>query len=165
MFNMSKANISLDRVQRVLWSQLERFQTSYDENPIVESQDLRALSIAWIAVFLEEAVPPSFLETLMEVVLRLRARADFSHRGWHCLAPMDVALFALTGDRDWLFYVATNLDHHSSVLRRFVVNSFALIANRRFPPAARALAYSLPIATLAASGSALVWSASAWRIR
>jgi hypothetical protein len=43
---------------------------------------------------------------------------------------------------------------------------FALIANRRFPPAARrALAYSLPIATLAASGSALVWSASAWRIR
>jgi hypothetical protein len=41
---------------------------------------------------------------------------------------------------------------------------FAFLANRRFPPAARAFTYSLPIVILAASASALVWSAQAGRI-
>jgi hypothetical protein len=41
---------------------------------------------------------------------------------------------------------------------------FALVANRRFPSAARGLFYSLPAAILAACGGTLVWSAKAWRI-
>jgi hypothetical protein len=130
MSALSTASISLDRVQRVLWNQLEHFQIGFDEHPIPENQDLRALSIAWIAVFLKEAVPPSFVETLMALVLRFRARADFSNFGWYRVSPLDIALFASTGDRAWLCDVASNLDHHKRSLRRFVVNSFALVANR-----------------------------------
>jgi hypothetical protein len=43
--------------------------------------------------------------------------------------------------------------------------SFAVSANRRFSPAGRALAYSLPPAVLVACGGAVVWSASVWKIR
>jgi len=63
-------------------------------------------------------------------VLRFRSRQDFSYRGWHYLSPLDVALFSLTGDREWLCYVASNLDHHKSGLRNLVVRSFAFVANR-----------------------------------
>jgi hypothetical protein len=61
---MSAANVSIDRVQGVLWNQLEEFEAGYDQDPIPENQDLRALSIAWIAVFVEEAVSASFVEAL-----------------------------------------------------------------------------------------------------
>jgi hypothetical protein len=83
-----------------------------------------------MAVFFEEAVTSSFVESLTALVLRLRSLEDFSYRGWIRLLPLDVALFALTGNRDWLCYVASNLDHHASGLRDFVIKSFALVANR-----------------------------------
>jgi hypothetical protein len=127
---MSADNINLGRVQQVLWTQLERFKGGFDETPIPEVQDLRGLSIAWIAVFFQEAVPSSFLDSLMELVLRLRSHEDFSHHGWFRLIPLDVALFALTGNRDWLCYVASNLGHGTSGHRDFVIRSFALVANR-----------------------------------
>ena len=42
---------------------------------------------------------------------------------------------------------------------------FSLLANRRFPPVARALVYSLPVAVLLACGTTLIWSAQVWKIR
>ncbi len=40
---------------------------------------------------------------------------------------------------------------------------FLMLANRRFPAAARAIAAALPVAILLACGSTLVWSANVWR--
>jgi len=127
---MTTGNISIARVQRIVSTQLEDFRRAYDEDPITENQDLRALSTAWLAVFMNEAFSPALVDSLRELVERLRQREDFRYRGWHALAPLDVALFALTEDRHWLLYVTTNLDHHKSYLRRFVTNAFALVANR-----------------------------------
>jgi hypothetical protein len=40
---------------------------------------------------------------------------------------------------------------------------FLMLANRRFPAAARAIAAALPVAVLLVCGSTLVWSANVWR--
>lgn len=40
---------------------------------------------------------------------------------------------------------------------------FALLAKRRFPPAARVMVYAMPVVILLVCGGALVWSAHVWK--
>jgi hypothetical protein len=127
---VTNAKIDPDRFQRLLWRELGEFEENFGQDPVTEGQDLRALSIAWAAVFLPEALSPSFVQRLASLVLELRSRDDFRNYGWYCLPPLDVALFALTDNREWLSYVVSDLDHHKRELRAFVINSFALVANR-----------------------------------
>lgn len=122
--------MSVDGLQRFLSRELAYFERHVDENPVPEVQDLRGLAIAWMGTLLPEVFLARFVKRLECLVERLRGREDYLYTGWYRLLPLDVALFAVTGDRACLVPVITNLDHHKMTLRNFNMDCFALIANR-----------------------------------
>ena len=122
--------LNAPRIRSLLWEELADFRRDFQESPIREEQDLRALFIAWMAAFLPEVAPDGFWEELRSVVTGFRARTDFSAHGWHRLVPLDVALFVGTGEHQWLDICRPNVDHHKSELRTFVIDCLALAAPR-----------------------------------
>ena len=128
--DMSDHRIALDRFERIVEEDLILFRRNYGKDSIEEEQDLRALLISWVAFFLPEAIPKRLSIEIEATVREFRSRKDFPHYGWYALLPFDIALFAITGQNQWLDIHLANLDHHKQPLRTFLLNSLALVAPR-----------------------------------
>lgn len=119
-----------NRLDSFLCDTLEDFRAGIDESQHTERQEMRALAVCWIATFLPEACTPPFRAELARVVEFLRARVDHRNNMWWRIAPLEAALFALTGGREWLRFLIPNLNHHSRVFRTPVIEAVGYIADR-----------------------------------
>jgi len=122
--------IDYTRVENLVYEELNLFVAEYEIQPIPVVQEMRAFFIAWIAVFFPEVISKDFTEILTKRITDYRSDSDFNTKGWIRLIPLDVALFAITDNSDWLDVCITNIDHHSSVNRELVLESLSLIANK-----------------------------------
>jgi hypothetical protein len=114
----------------LLWEELGDWRRDVVQTPIPEEQDLRCFFVEWVAAFLPEAVSTELINELQEAAEVCRSAPDYSTSGWYRALPIDVAIFLLTGEEDWLRTARLNVDHHNSSLRYFVMESLALAAHR-----------------------------------
>ncbi len=122
--------IDINRIALLLSQEFRRYKDGFDESPIPESQQSRGLFIAWIATFLPEAVSQEFVSELETYAYDARDMGDYQYEGWWRILPLDIALYALTGDSKWLLTAMTNIDHHKSDFRRLAFEALALAADR-----------------------------------
>lgn len=122
--------LDLNRFRRLLEEEFNRFRHDFEIRPITEAQDLRALLIAWVAVFLPEAVTDDLINKVKDFLTNIRERKDFLYEGWYSVIDLDIALFAATNQSSWLYNHRYNFDHHNSTIREFLTRSLALVADR-----------------------------------
>lgn len=126
----STFEIDYSRVENLLYEELNLFVAGYDIQPIPAVQEMRAFFIAWMAVFFSEVISENFVEILTKRITNYRSDPDFETRGWMRLLPLDVALYAITGNINWLRLCIANIDHHTYSLRGIVLESLSLVANK-----------------------------------
>ena len=122
--------LASDRIERLLEDEMNTFTSAFSVQPVPEVQDLRAALIAWFAVFLPEAVPATFVQKLQEFVVEVRSHPDFTTRGWYRTLFLDVALFALQNDMEYLDICRRNFAHGTRALRIAVMEALAFVADR-----------------------------------
>jgi hypothetical protein len=127
---MSQQAVDAQRIDQLFQWQLEEFERHFEDHPIPKEQDLRAGAVAWVAVFAPELVSKASRAHLHRTRQAAYQFPDFAYHGWYRVAYLDVATFALTGERGLLDTVIDNLDHHSSQLRVGLHAPLALVADR-----------------------------------
>lgn len=118
-----------DRFIVLLDSEFTAFKRDYHQ-AITEQQDLRALLLAWFALFLPEAFSSNLVTRMLEFRLAASEEEDYRNRGWYCLLPLDVALYTLEGDLSLIQNHRYNFDHHKSSIRNVVLYTLGLVAHR-----------------------------------
>ena len=122
--------LDLNAVGQILNEELAGFKRHIYGWPISEESDLRAFFIAWVAIFLPEAVTKPFLNQLKTFVQIVEESPDYSTSHWSKILPLQVGLYALTNDFQWLNNCRGNIDHGKQSLRKFTTETLALVANR-----------------------------------
>lgn len=122
--------INQERLSRVLKSEFELWVHNFDQRPIPGSQDSRAFFIQWFAVFAPECFEQSLVQEISAFACKTKQHIDFRRRKWYELLPIEVALYALSSDSFWINTARANLNHHNSGLRRFVLKSLLLAAEK-----------------------------------
>jgi len=95
-----------------------------------EREDVRTSALAWAARFAPEALSPRLRTDLERLVRDLRTRKRFRADFWDRCLPLDVALFYMTNDPNWVEVPRLHVDHHNSQFRVRVLESLALVADR-----------------------------------
>ena len=122
--------IDIDRVRSLFDEELARARHDLSGAWGREREDARTSALAWVARFAPEALSPRFRTDLERLVRELRARESFRTDLWVRCLPLDVALFCLTDDPKWLEVPRLNVDHWTSGLRPWELESLALVADR-----------------------------------
>lgn len=117
--NFALTNLDLARIESALREILREFNRDFEQTPIGEIQDLRALSILWATLFIPEAMSPRFRRALIQTAEQYRGRPDYGNHAWYRALPIEAALYVLTGSPFWLPSLLNNIDHHKSSLRRW----------------------------------------------
>jgi hypothetical protein len=122
--------IEVGLIDLVVRQELSDFWAEYEEPRFSVPQQLRTFAIEWLAVFVPARLSPVTAALIEGTVEAIRSREDYRWSGWHRALPLDVALFALTGESDWLDVARANVDHHNASLRQAVLDSLCLVADR-----------------------------------
>lgn len=118
------------RLAALLGAELRAFLRDFDRSPVAIDQDLRGGLLAWISVFLPEAVPTRIRTKIEETCRGARDSASYRTNGWFRLPYLDVAQFALSGEYQWLQVIVQNLGHMNSSLRMALLPPLALVIDR-----------------------------------
>jgi hypothetical protein len=111
-------------------AELEAFIAEFNVAPVPSRQEMRAGCVAWIATFLPEACGVRLRHRLNAFLQSVQEHDDFSVRGWFRVPTLAAAGFALDGIEGELAPTVANVDHHSSSLRSYVLESLAFVAPR-----------------------------------
>lgn len=123
-------HIDADLVQVLIRDELAGLWSDYERPGFSVAQQLRTFALEWLAVFLPQRIGPSGAALIEATAQAIRARDDYRWSGWHRALPLDLALFALTDEQDWLVEARANVDHDNATLREAAMNSLALVADR-----------------------------------
>jgi hypothetical protein len=119
------SHASLDQLFQ---AEVAAFRRGFEEQPVPLIQDLRAGTVAWIAVFAPEAISAEARLSLRLTCEAERDFADYASHGWYRTVYLHVAQYALSHDESWLTILVTNLDHSSSQLRSSLHAPLGLVA-------------------------------------
>lgn len=122
-------DLDMNRVHALLVSELAAFRQEFDSE-FSERQEQRGSLILWFAAFLPEAFAPAFIEILRDAVFVRRSHPGYRGHNWYRVLKLEVALFALTGDYQYLETAIPNINHGKSSVRDLVLLSLAMIADR-----------------------------------
>jgi hypothetical protein len=125
---LPKSPIDLSRLNALFRVELEEFRRCYEISPVPVEQELRASTIAWIAAYVPEALDREARNRLFLTCMAMRDWPDYRDHGWYRASYLEVAMYAITGDRLWLATPIANLDHHSSRLRCSLHAPLGLVA-------------------------------------
>ena len=101
-------------------AELKTFLSNVGEQPVPESQDLRAGVLGFIATFAPEALSDTSTRLLSETLEHLHASPSYSTFEWFRLPYLDVARANLFDDPKALDVVVNNLGHGSRLLRLYL---------------------------------------------
>jgi hypothetical protein len=124
------ANLKVDpeRIGALCEDEWYAFLNDIEITPVPQVQDLRGFFLNWVAVFMPEAFPPILKERMSSWMTGfLREERDLN---WSYVRPplIGSALFALTGERNWLKLQIDNFADGGSTVRSFFHKSLALAA-------------------------------------
>ena len=125
---LPETTIDLECLEALFLNELQDFRSGVEDHPVPAAQDLRAGTIAWIAVFAPEALGNDARKLLLQACDAARERPDFGEHGWYRTVYLDVAQCALSGNPDWLSVLVSKLDHPSSQLRASLYGPLGLVA-------------------------------------
>ena len=84
--------------------------------------------VGWAALFLPEAFSGRLVSEIETLLNDVRELKDFSYVIWDLVAPLDVALFSLSGNPLRLEMILSNLAHEKSFRRQNIQEALALAA-------------------------------------
>ena len=120
-------SINRERLARVLRSEFELWVTNFGKISMPEAQERRGLFVQWFSIFAPECFEPSLVEDIQSFAHDTRRHPKYSVDKWFEVLPIEVALYAHTGDTYWIKIAQSNLNHHNSSLREFVLSRYCLL--------------------------------------
>lgn len=108
--------------------ELRDFSNALSDFRLTREQELRGALLAWFCYFCPELIPEELRTLLLAVYYRLRQLKDFDYAGWYQALPIQMAMYGLTRDQDWLASHKQNFAYGGSALRLYVLESLALAA-------------------------------------
>lgn len=85
-------------VNVIIETELELFKQHYSESPILPSQDLRSLAIAWLCFHFSEHISDKNVAAIKDFVWEKICAEDYNYFGWSRLFALKAANAILIGD-------------------------------------------------------------------
>ena len=123
-------SINRERLARVVKSEFELWVENFGKRPMPGAQERRGLFVQWFSVFAPESFEPALVDDLRSIAHEMRHHPEYRDDKWFEMLPIEVALYAHTGDPYWIKIAQLNLNHHNSSLREFVLESLLLVVDR-----------------------------------
>lgn len=117
----------LRAAERLACAEFEAFQLEYEVEPVPRRQELRAGCVAWLATILPEALETAWIRELSRWVYDLKGEPQDAFH-WFRVPALRAAIAVWNDDSDALVEVITNIDHHNSGLRAYMLESLAFAA-------------------------------------
>jgi len=115
-------------ISQIIEQELDDFLDNLPTHPAPDVQYSRSGLIAWFCVFFPEAVMKEQRDRIIDAVTELKSYDDYTVSTWYRLPFLEVSAYALTLKIGFLETIISNIDHHSSELRRILHAPLALIA-------------------------------------
>ncbi len=113
-------------VHRLLYSEYNRFQESFEDEDERAEQELRGCTLLWWATFAPELFPASLTSEIVALLRRSVDSGEHQTFGWNQTIALCGALARVTGYAGWLNEAIDNISHHNSSLRQGVASELAL---------------------------------------
>ena len=115
-------------ISKIIEQELEDFLENLHIHPAPDLQYSRSGLIAWFCVFFPEAVMKGQRDKIVDAVTELKSQDEYIVSDWYRLPFLEVSAYALTRKFNFLETIISNIDHHSSQLRRILHAPLALVA-------------------------------------
>lgn len=120
--------VDVRRLRQIAFEEVNDFATCMLTSSIPETQDLRALFVAWLAVFVPESIERRLLRAI-DLILRSHKPRP---RNFLDVCTRDIALrvaaFARTGEYEYIRGQLALCSFHKRSTRLFVTRAFSLVA-------------------------------------
>ena len=108
--------------------ELSDFWTNITTLPLSRDQELRGALIAWFCVFTPDLINDECRTLLHAFYEKARLDPDYDTSGWFKILPIELALYGITRDQNWLQRHKRNFAYGGAGLRCYVMESLSLVA-------------------------------------
>ncbi len=115
-------------ISQTIEQELDDFLENLSTHPAPDLQYSRSGLIAWFCVFFPEAVMKEQRDRIIDAVTEQKLQDNYNVSLWYRLPFLEISAYALTRKIGFLETIISNIDHHSSQLRRILHAPLALIA-------------------------------------
>ena len=119
-------------ISKIIEQELEDFLENLHIHPAPDLQYSRSGLIAWFCVFFPKAVMKGQRDKIVDAVTELKSQDEYIVSDWYRLPFLEVSAYALTRNFNFLETIISNIDHHSSQLRRITRPTCACCTRSKF---------------------------------
>jgi len=125
---MKDASISAKQlVNGFLQRELTLFKNQFNENPVLEIQDNRSLSIAWVCFYFSELITTETANLITNYVDEVYQTENYTTHGWFRISSLQASAFIITGNLHYANSLFQHLDCGQSWARGHIIASSAII--------------------------------------
>lgn len=124
---MSDCLLGENLVNGFIERELALFVASFEAEPVSSIQDTRALAIEWVTFYFTEYISEGNRASIVGFLREVMTDERYSTFGWYRVPALLGAAFAFTRNHFYLNHLLGNLDHHSSELRRGILEAASII--------------------------------------